>query len=228
MNARAPHLPDDSLSDCYFAERRGEPLDPPAAEHLADCASCSERYADFGRFLTSLRDEANADVDAWYPPERLRAQQRDIARRIEHIGRAARVISFPGRGVARRIHPATTRLAARWIAGAAAAGLFVGVAAGTLFDFGGRFELGIRGRRGLGQVAGRETGHSSIPAHVASVPAGAATARGAGAAQASGALEADDDFMSALDLALDRPHTRELIAFDALTPHVREIRELAR
>ena len=41
------------------------------------------------------------------------------------------------------------------------------------------------------------------------------------------AAEADDVFMSALDLALDRPHTSELVAFDALTPHVREV-DLAR
>src|SRR5260370_38962979 len=111
MSARAPHLQDDSLSDCYFAERRGEALDPPAAEHLADCASCSERYAEFARFMTSLREDANADLDAWYPPERLRTQRQDIARRLEHIGRAARVISFPGRLVRGRIHPTATRLA---------------------------------------------------------------------------------------------------------------------
>jgi hypothetical protein len=41
------------------------------------------------------------------------------------------------------------------------------------------------------------------------------------------AAEADDVFMSALELALDRPHTSELVAFDALTPHVREV-DLAR
>ena len=222
MNTRAPHLQDDSLSDCYFAERGGEALDPPAAEHLADCASCSERYADFACFMTSLREDANADVDAWYPAERLRAQQHDIARRLEHIGRAARVISFPGRLVTRRIHPATTRLATRWIAAAAAAGLFVGVAAGTLFDFGTRFEFGLLGRRGFGRLVAREAGNPAVPAHVAPVPTVAGTARGAEAA------EADNEFMSALDLALDRPHTRELVAFDALTPHVREIRELAR
>jgi hypothetical protein len=35
---------------------------------------------------------------------------------------------------------------------------------------------------------------------------------------------ADDAFLSELELALDRPRTRELIAFDAFTPHVREIR----
>jgi hypothetical protein len=214
MSARAPHLQDDSLSDCYFAERRGEPLDPPSAEHLADCASCAERYAEFERFMASLREEANIEVDALFPAERLRLQQQEIGRRLDHIGRAARVISFPGRVAAGRIHPSTTRLATRWIAGAAAAGLFVGVAAGTFFDFSTRFEFGIRGRRSAAQIAMRQGGSPASSSHIA--PASSAVT-------ATRAAEADDAFMSALDLALDRPHTSELVAFDALTPHVREI-----
>jgi hypothetical protein len=214
VNARAPHLQDDSLSDCYFAERRGEALDPPAAEHLADCASCAARYAEFERFMTSLRHEADADVDALFPPDRLRAQQQDIARRLESIGRAARVISFPGSTAARRTQPSSTRIAMRWIAGAAAAGLFVGVAAGTFFDFGTRFEFGMRGHRGFVQRTARDTGGQTLPAHMAAAPA---------VTTATLAAEADDVFMSALDLALDRPHISELVAFDALTPHVREL-----
>jgi anti-sigma factor RsiW len=208
VNARLPHLQDDSLTDCYFAERRGEALDPPAAEHLADCQSCAERYAEFERFMTSLRDEADAELDTWFPADRLRAQQHEIARRLESIGRAARVISFPGRITARRT-PSSSRRAARWIAGAAAAGLFVGVAAGTFFDFGNRFEFGMRGRHNVAQRSAREMGGSTLPARMATAPAATS--------------EADDMFMSALDLALDRPHTSELVAFDALTPHVREI-----
>jgi hypothetical protein len=97
----------------------------------------------------------------------------------------------------------------RWIAGAAAAGLFVGVAAGTFFDFGYRFEFGMRGRHNVAQRSVREKGGSTLPARMATAPAVTS--------------EADDMFMSALDLALDRPHTSELVAFDALTPHVREI-----
>jgi hypothetical protein len=202
VNARLPHLQDDSLTDCYFAECRGEALDPPAAEHLADCQSCAERYAEFERFMTSLRDEADAELETWFPADRLRAQQQEIARRLDSIGRAARVISFPGRAAAQRT-PSTTRRATRWIAGAAAAGLFVGVAAGTFFDF------GMHGRRNVAQRSLREISGPAVPAHMATT--------------APVTSEADDTFMSALDLALDRPHTSELVAFDALTPHVREI-----
>ncbi len=35
----------------------------------------------------------------------------------------------------------------------------------------------------------------------------------------------DDAFLSELEIALERPHTRELRAFDAFTPHVREVRD---
>ena len=38
-------------------------------------------------------------------------------------------------------------------------------------------------------------------------------------------VASDDAFLSDLEIALERPHTRELVAFDALTPHVREIRD---
>jgi hypothetical protein len=34
---------------------------------------------------------------------------------------------------------------------------------------------------------------------------------------------ADEAFLSDLELALERPRTRELQPFDALTPHVRDI-----
>ena len=42
------------------------------------------------------------------------------------------------------------------------------------------------------------------------------------------AVDTDDKFMSDLESVLDRPHTSELVAFDALTPHVRDIRDFAR
>jgi hypothetical protein len=33
----------------------------------------------------------------------------------------------------------------------------------------------------------------------------------------------DDRFLADLEIALQRPHTRELLSFDNLTPHMREI-----
>jgi anti-sigma factor RsiW len=218
MIVRAPHLQDDVLYDCYYAERRGEPVDPPSAEHLVDCEACARRYADVGAFLTTLSVDAENEVDALFPPERLRQQQQDIAKRLELVGRAARVITFPGRrsvAAAQPIRASRTRITTRWIAAAAAAGLFVGVAAGTFFNFVPGFDFTSHARR-TGIVAGARQVSQSLPSHLSS-PVKTAVE-----------IVDPDKFMSDLESVLDRPHTSELIAFDALTPHMREVRDFAR
>ncbi len=211
------HLQDEALFDCYYAERRGDALDPPSAEHLVDCEACARRYAEIGAFLTSLTDDAEAEVSALFPPERLRQQQHDIARRLELVGRAARVITFPGRapGATPQTQPvrahSVTRIAARWVAAAAAAGLFVGVAAGSVFNFnfGSRVDAARQSRR-AGAMA-RQAVSAPVRLSQASV--------------ANAVVDMDDMFMSDLESVLDRPHTSSLTAFDALTPHVREVRD---
>jgi hypothetical protein len=216
MIVRAPHLQDDVLYECYYATRRGEPLDPPAAEHLSDCDTCGRRYADVGAFLNQLDDDADADVSALFSPERLRQQQQEIAKRLELVGRAARVITFPSRPhtvAGPKARPSATR----WVAAAAAAGLFVGVAAGTAFNFIPGFNF-VNTPRHSPIAAARSVPTSALPSHLSQPPV----------AKAADIVDTDDRFMSDLESSLDRPHTSELVAFDALTPHVREIRDLAR
>ena len=194
------HLHDERLLDCYLAEQGGSPRDPLMAEHLADCDACGARYAELLRFMDGLREEADAETDALFSADWLRVQQQQIARRIEHVGRAARVISFPGRMVRRTMTGSTGATAPRWIAAAAAAGLFIGLAVGASFQW------TSRGRQALGADAARL-------APVAT--------RGTGQAD----IASDDAFLSQLEVALERPHTRELQAFDTFTPHVREVRD---
>ena len=131
MIFRARHLQEDRLFECYLAEQGGEPLEPPAAEHLTDCAECRARYADLRRFMDGLRTEADAELDEIFPPERLRAQQQQIARRVEHLGHHARVISFPGHPARSRRRARGSRVAPRWIGAAAAAGLVIGIGLGS-------------------------------------------------------------------------------------------------
>ena len=211
------HLQDDALFECYYAARRGDAVDPPSAEHLADCNACASRYAELGTFLNGLTDEADADVAALFPPEKLRTQQQEIARRLRLIGRAARVITFPGRSAAHMDAPAeprsASRFAIRWIAAAAAAGLFVGVAASTIFNSSPRANGAREARRAAVTVARQ---------------AGPAPSRLAPGVEKAVVDDMDDMFMSDLESVLDRPHTSELNAFDALTPHVREVRDLVR
>jgi anti-sigma factor RsiW len=204
---RARHLEEARLFDSYLAERAGAPIDPPVAEHLADCAACGARYAELTAFMDTLRRDGEADADAIFTPERLRLQQQQIVRRIALVGRPARVLSFPGRIVRRTIDASTSRQAPRWAAAAAAAGLFVGVAVGASFQW----RAQLQSRPGFAADAGRQRA-----ARLSPVPT-----RGSGPAE----VASDDAFLSDLELALERPHTRELQAFDALTPHVREIRD---
>ena len=200
--AGAHHLHDDRLLDCYLAGRAGEHLDPPAAEHLADCHACGARYAELARLMDEVRSAADADMDAIFTPERLREQQAQIGARLQHLAHAARVITFPVR-VGHRSSITPTRGVPRWIAAAAAAALFVGVGLGVFFEAGARSP----------RIARPHAAEAPFPTlALASDPA-----------PERAALPDDDAFLSELELALDRPRTRELVAFDAFTPHVREI-----
>jgi len=205
---RPRHLDDDRLYECYVAQRRGEPVDPPAAEHLTDCEPCAAQFAEMARLMDMVRIEGEAEADAVFTPERLREQQQQILRRMDAVARPARVLSFPGRMMQRTIRVSTLR-SPRWTAAAAAAGLFLGIALGASYEWEsrGRMLPTLVSRNSLG----------SRGAHLAPVPS-----RGAG----DGA--ADEAFMMELETALDRPHTRELAAFDAFTPHFREIKDQQR
>lgn len=208
MIPRPRHLQEERLFDSYLAERHGEPLDPPTAEHLADCDACGARYAELATFMDTLRADGDAEADAIFTPERLRAQHQQITRRVALVGRPARVLSFPSRIVRRTISASTSRTAPRWIAAAAAAGLFIGVAVGASYQF----QFGNRPLRRQPLLVGDTV--SARASRIAPV-----ATRGTGQPD----VAADAAFLSDLEVALERPHTSELQAFDALTPHVREV-----
>ena len=202
MIYRARHLQDDRLFECYLAERHGEPMDLPAAEHLADCGPCGSRYADLATFMEALRRDGEAEADAVFTPDWLKTQQQQIAHRLEHVGRPARVISFPEPSARRAMTASVSRTAPRWVAAAAAAGLFVGVALTASYEWGSQARA-ARQRVALDAATPRPR----VTPAVGRVESNAA----------------DEAFLSELEFALERPHTRELLAFDALTPHVREV-----
>jgi hypothetical protein len=195
---RTHHLSEERLFDGYVAERSGEPLDPPAAEHLADCGDCRDRFADLRRFMDGLRSEADADVGALFPPEWQAAQRHQIDRRLEHVGHAARVISFPAESMARHIAGTGARFTLRWAVAAAVAGLLVGVAVGMYYD-------------------------SPSGAPAMTISRSASVAAPAVAVSAPPPALDPDAFLTELEMALGGPRTPELRPFDELTPHVREI-----
>jgi anti-sigma factor RsiW len=208
------HLIEERLFDCYLAERGSEPIDPRLAEHLADCEACAARYADLAAFMDALHDEGVAETNDAFTPERLRAQQQQIARRLEHIGHPAKVLSFPRRFVSGTIRPASAHPTPRWLAATAAAGLFIGVAVGASYNFNGSFRQSAQ-RADTGPIAR----HSSANRLSTPTPTYVVATDG----RVPVAVASDDAVLSDLETAMERPHTRALMVFDALTPHVREV-----
>lgn len=216
MTLRSHHLGDDRLYDCYFASRHGDVLDRLTAEHVADCESCAARSEEIALFLDGLREEGEFEADNLFTPERLHTQQRQIASRIGHIGRAARVINFPQAFdnlrrpfASATIMASTSYAASRWVAAAAAAGLFIGVALGASYKF---------ERRGFSAAPSQVLGHTAVQRSLVTTLA----TRGSNPASD---IAADEAFLSELEMAHDRPRPEELQALDALTPHVREVRD---
>ena len=199
---RARHLQERRLFESYLAVRSGEGLDPPIADHLTDCPQCSRRYAELTQFMEALSVAATDEADARFTPERLRLQQQQIARRLEHIGHPARVISFPGRVPAHRIGAVAPRLARRWVAASLAAGLFIGVGTGIVLDW--QASRAFSSRRAVATQT------------VITSPSVDALTR-------QDPSEGDEAFLSEIEVAGQRPRIRELLAVDALTPHAREI-----
>jgi hypothetical protein len=198
---RPHHLAEDHLFDCYVAERSGEPLDPRSAEHLTDCEECGHRYVELSRFMDDLRTDADAETDALFPGEWQEAQRQSIMRRVDHLGHAARVITFPGRLATQQMTKGHRLRVSPWAAAAAAACLFVGVAVGMFYD---------------------ARNHSAQYAVVRPAPSQPAPQATSGSGAAPIALDTDA-FLSELERALRGPQTPELMSLDVLTPHVREI-----
>jgi hypothetical protein len=201
------HLKDEQIFECYVADRTGEAVHPRSADHLAVCQKCAARYEELVGFMVGVREDAEAESDERFPAERLLAQQQQILRRIEHVNRSARVITFPGRDAGGGSR-STVPLTPRWLAAAAAAGLFIGLAVGGYF-----------GSERL-QRSTEVRSAQAAPAMSVQQTKPAAAVRVNGTEPAS---PDDDAFMAQLEMALARPRTRELQPFDALTPHVRDI-----
>jgi hypothetical protein len=96
----------------------------------------------------------------------------------------------------------TSHPSSRWIAAAAAAGLFIGVAVGASYNYGA---------------------HVPRPTRFALQSAAPLLKPVAARSDIKVPTPSDDAFLSDLDIALERPHTRELLAFDAFTPHARDV-----
>ena len=120
-----PHLSDDRLIEVS--------LDRSASvterEHLSACSKCASRHADLSQLLVATTSVAVAEADAVFTPERLARQKTRILQRLEQEGRPGKVVNFPA-GHVQPTRPLRARPGMRWVAGAAAAGVFIGILAG--------------------------------------------------------------------------------------------------
>lgn len=200
MIGRVRHLQEERLFECYVAERSGETLEPPSASHLSNCSECRARYSELSRFMDGLREEAEGETDALFTPQHLHVQQRQIVRRLEHLGQPARVLSFPARLMHKHLVRHAQSMGPRWAAASAVAGLLVGVGLGLFLD----------SRTGARPMTVARSPHLVAPIALAVSPPPAP------------GLDVDA-FLSELEAALGGPQNQELLPFDALTPRVQEI-----
>jgi hypothetical protein len=164
------HLTDDQLiALCVDGSARGT-----RADEVRGCASCGARLASLSGLLREVSVASELDADAAFPADRLARQRARILQRLGHRGHLARVLAFPA---AHAPHTSVQpRSARRWVAGAAAAGLIIGMAAG-------RMAHQFQGLRPIAQES-------------------AAVRSGAGVPLQASSSAADDEFLQELEAAL--------------------------
>jgi hypothetical protein len=198
------HLDEVVVELLAVAQLNGDTIDEPeqheradpasrqgAARHLKTCEACRLRVAARQQSLVALRHEVAAVAEISTLSVDLEAQRQSILSRLSREHGNGRVLAFPVRpaGANRRTRPAM-----RWLAAAAAAGLFAGLGLGSA----------------LGPLASRS--HPFRP--LSPVPA----SRSAGSIGLQPAYLTDELFLAELETALDNRHVSELSALDRLTP----------
>ena len=167
--------------------------------HLEGCGECRARFDALARWIddvaVTLRDEA----DEVLTPERLSAQQAQIARRLESIGRPARVLAFPK--AARAVISGHSNVR-RWVTAAAAACLIAGFTLGQAFPV-------------------RQLFHKPLIASTNLTQAGTIIRAQQITPEPSTTLTTDEELLSYARYS--RPHVQTLSALDDMTPHARDI-----
>lgn len=155
-----------------------------------------DQPASDGRLIDEVSAVLRAEADVVFTDERLARQRTSILRRIDEETRPGQIIVFPHTQPSRAALRA--RPGMRWIAGAAAAGLLIGVVAGHFVH---DLEGGGEDRRS--------------PA----VASGVAAPR----LQAGSTAISEEEFLGRLEIALETTGGSALRPLDDLTPLVWEV-----
>jgi hypothetical protein len=126
------HVREHVLANAAIQMMNGESpeLTPSAKAHLERCDRCAARLGELRDLMSAEREDAMAVADAAFPESRLRTQRASILERLEQARAGSRVLHFPTFPATRTWMARPDRPAMRWLAGAAAAGLLVGLGAG--------------------------------------------------------------------------------------------------
>jgi anti-sigma factor RsiW len=181
------HLKDDVLVALCLDEA---PIE--SSDHLAACPACGRRLASLAAMLDGIADTMTATADAAFPPERRARQQMRILQRVAQHATFGRVLAFPHAHQPASRRPLRPTRMRRWVAGAAAAGLFIGMLAGHLVH-----QLPV-----LQPAAQTQTAPVRQPA----------------AALRAATTLSDDEFLREVQRVLDRSGPVALGRLDALTP----------
>lgn len=172
--------------------------DPTVVRHIADCPACAARVEAAEGVWKDVREAAAAEADAAFTDGRLARQHASVMRRLDPSAHPARVLTFPS--TVRLVAP-RHRVAVRWAAAAAVAGLLLGVSAGRVLD--------------------RWPYRAPAPAsHIVTTVPGAVEQRAA----AGGTTEVvgEEAFLAAISTAPLTPSIEPLHALDAMTPRAAE------
>ncbi|MGH9158737.1 MAG: hypothetical protein ACRD2X_01960 [Vicinamibacteraceae bacterium] len=170
-----------------------ESADAASLSHLAACEVCQQRADRQQSALTDFADAARDTLDELFSTNRVERQLSAVMRRLDGGQPRGRVLVFPGRaGV--RFRP--TIVSRRWIAAAAAAGLFLGLVTGQFVS--------------LERAAGFSVPRAAAPRP--SSPASTAPVRAS--------ADEGEALLFEVDAALTSLGSPELRALDDLTPRV--------
>jgi len=148
------------------------------------------------RLMDDISAVLRAEADVVFTDERLARQRAQILRRIEEETRPGQLIAFPNAQPARQALRA--RPGMRWIAGAAAAGLLIGIAAGHLAH--------------------------DLPGGGRPVPSPVVASRGLQPTlQAVSTTMSEEEFLGQLEIAIETTGGSALRPLDDLTPRVWEV-----